>query len=252
MKVIDMHAHIHLLTPDVEVDKRRIMRTIEKFNIEEVHVSALSAHKPSEDEVTLLNKDTAQFVKEEPGRIKGAVYISPEHKNAVEVLKRGIEEQDMSSAKIWVSEKCDSPAVNPIAEKLIEYNLPLLIHSFKKSTIQVANESTAVEVRNLALRYPELKIIMAHVGGNCYHGVPLVRDLKNVWVDISGSPNRSNEVEYTVENLGADRVLFGTDMPGASFLVLCGKVLESGITDEEKEKIFYKNALQVYDKNFKI
>lgn len=249
MKVIDMHAHIWF--GRVEDGKSKLLKTIEKYNVDEIYVSPLAGYFPTEEEVCAMNKIAADFSKENSDCIKSYVYISPEHKNAVDVLKKGIEEQNMIGAKVWVSDRCDSENMNPLAEMLIEYNLPVLIHSFKKSVPQVANESTSVNIRNLALRYPELKIIMAHVDGNCYHGVQLIRDLKNVWVDVSGTTNRTNEVEYAVENLGADKVLFGTDLPGCSFAIPYGKVLEAGISEESKEKILYKNTLKVFDASFR-
>lgn len=250
MKVIDMHAHIWLAS--AENDKRKLLKTIEEYHIDEMYVSSLSGYFPTEEKVCAMNKIVADFSRENPGCIKGYVYISPEHKNALDVLKKGIEEQNMIGAKVWVSDKCDSENMNPLAKQLIEYNVPLLIHSFKKSTSQVANESTSVNIRNLALRFPELKIIMAHVDGNCYHGAQMVSDLKNVWVDVSGSTGRTNEIEYTLEILGENRVLFGTDLPGCSFAIPYGKVLEADVSDEVKEKILYKNTEKLFDKSFRM
>ena len=250
MKLIDMHAHLWLKR--AEDEKIKLLKTIEKYNIDEMYISVLSGYFPTEEQVSVMNKIIEDFSKENPQTIKGYVYISPEHKNAVDVLKKGIEEQNMIGAKVWVSDKCDSENMNSIAEKLIDYNVPILIHAFKKSISQVANENTSVNVRNLALRYPELKIIMAHVDGNCYHGAQNVRDLKNVWVDVSGTTNRTNEIEYTVENLGEDRVLFGTDLPGCSFAIPYGKVLEADISSEAREKILYKNTQKLFDTSFRI
>ena len=247
MKIIDMHSHL-FYNRGVESEKQKILVACEKYGISEAYVSALAGFYPSEDEVSELNLSVAAFSRENPGLIKGYVYLSPEHKNALSVLSRGIEDMDMIGAKIWVSEYCDSACMDPIAEKLIEYNLPLLVHAFKKSTDQCAKESTALNVGNLAKRYPRLKIIMAHVGGNCYHGVPLVRGLSNVWVDLSGSTGRTNEIEYTVENLGDKRVLFGSDMPGCSFAVPYGKVLEADIEEAARRKILYENAVRLFDR----
>ena len=246
-----MHTHIWF-GRDIEREKSLLLKTIDTYGVDLAFVSGLQSHFSPEEEVRVINEGVSLFAKENPEVIKGYVYICPEHKNSLDVLKRGIEEQNMIGAKIWVSEYCDSECVNPLAEKIIEYNVPLLIHAFKKSGPQVAHENTSVNIRNLALRYPELKIIMAHVDGNCYHGVQNVFDLPNVWVDVSGSPDKTNEVEYAVENLGADRVLFGSDLSGICFAVPYGKVLGAEISEEDREKIFYKNTLKVFDPNFKV
>ena len=125
-----------------------------------------------------------------------------------------------------------------------------LIHALKKSQFAgVPTENTSVEIRNLALRYPELKIIMAHVDGNCYHGVPNVRDLTNVYVDISGRGNREGELEYIVENLGEDRVLFGTDLSESSFCAPYSTVASAQLSDSAKQKILFENAVRVFGIN---
>lgn len=246
MRVIDMHAHLWLNR--TEKCKRKIMKTIEQYGIDEVFISTLSRVQPPEDEVTLLNDATLGFMREEPRHIKGYVYVSPEHKNALSVMRRGIEEQGMLGVKIWVSEPCDSPCVNPLAEKIIEYGVPLLIHATTKSHPNVPTESTSVNVRNLALRYPELKIIMAHIDGNCYRGAENVRDLKNVFVDFSGTTGRAGEVEYAVEHIGADRILFGTDLSECSFSIPYARLYEARVSDEVRRKILYENTVKLFDR----
>ena len=245
MKLIDMHAHIFCAN-DIEHEKRIILRNIEAYGIDRVCVSALDGFFPSTDDVEMMNRAAYLFTKEHPESISAYVYVSPEHENALSVLKKGIEDYAAIGAKVWVSERCDSPKMDTLSEALIAYGKPLLIHSFKKSTGQVACESTAENVRALALRYPELKIIMAHVDGNCYEGVECIRDLKNVYVDISGSTARRGEVEYAVEHLGEDRVLFGSDATGCSFAVPYGKVLDARVSCEAREKILWKNAYGLF------
>ena len=246
MKLIDMHAHI-FCSNDLEREKSILLRNIEIYGIDRVCVSPLNGFFPSEAEVELMNRQAYSFTLEHPDNISAYVYVSPEHENSLSVLREGIEDYSMIGAKVWVSERCDSPAMNRLSEALIDYDVPLLIHSFKKSTGQVANESTAKDVRALALRYPELKIIMAHIDGNCYEGAECVRELRNVYVDVSGSTARRGEVEYAVAHLGADRVLFGSDATGCSFAVPYGKVLDARISDDAKEKILYKNALELFN-----
>ena len=250
MKIIDMHAHIWMW--DVEATTERLIKTIETYGVSKTFVSTLSTAYPDSTMVEKMNNETHSLMKRYPQYIEGYVYVSPEHPNAPDVVKKGIEEQGMCGVKVWVSEKCDSEKMNPIAEKIIDYNVPVLIHALKKSQFAgVPTENTSEEIRRLALRYPELKIIMAHVDGNCYHGVPNVRDLKNVYVDISGRGNREGELEYMVENLGEDRVLFGTDLSEASFCAPYSTVVSAQLPDSVKQKILCDNTLRVFDTKFR-
>lgn len=247
--LIDIHAH--LWGDKYEADKRSILHAMELYGISKVYVSGLSSEIPTEDEVTEANREVSAFIRDYPEKIGGYVYVSPEHANAVDVLRRGMEDQGMVGAKFWISSFCDAPVVNRIAEYLIDYGAPLLVHAFHKATGQCKNESVGDNVALLARRYPELKIIMAHLGGNCYHGIPAIRDCKNVWVDYSGSVFRADEIEYTVEFLGADRILHGSDMPG-SYLISFGQVLGANITMHDREKILWQNAEKIFDPNYRL
>jgi len=247
--IIDIHAHSWVYD-NVNRDDL-ILKVIEKFGIDKIYISNVYAPSPTEEEVGLANKAAETLAKSHPEHIGAFLYLSPEHQNALDVLKRGIEDQGFEGVKFWLSTFCDDMVVNKSVERIIDYGVPLLIHSFHKSTGQMDNESIGVNVANLAKRYPELKIIMAHLGGNCYNGIPAIRDCKNVWVDISSSIYRADDLNYTVENIGVDRVLFGTDCPIA-YSSCIGQVLEADLTNEEKDRIFYKNALKVLDRSFRL
>lgn len=249
--IIDIHAHQIIGKRDPKVGEALLVKAISKYNIDRVYISNLMDTNPTKEEVELGNNIAYELMKKYPKEIGGFVYVSHEHDNAVDVVKRGIEDQGFEGVKIWISEKCDSPLMNKVAEKTIEYGVPMLIHCFHKSRGQYENESVGKNVANLALRYPELKIIMAHMGGNCYNGIPMIRDIKNVWVDISCSLFIGDYLDYTIENIGAERVLFGTDMIGP-YLNNVGKVLHANISDSERELIFYKNALKILDTKFRL
>ena len=247
--LVDIHAH--LWGGKYERDKAAILAAMEQYGINRVYVSGLSAVVPDEEQVAEANRQAAGFVREHPAQIRGYVYVSPEHKNAEEVLRRGIEEQGLDGVKLWISTLCDAPQVDPLAERMIDYGVPLLIHAFHKATWQFPNESVGANVAVLARRYPELKIIMAHLGGNCYNGIPAIRDLPNVWVDYSGSLYRDDELSYALENVGAERILHGTDMPGTC-LVSVGQLHQAGLSCEQRELISHRNAERVFDRNFKL
>lgn len=247
--VIDMHAH--LWAGHMEQDKEEILRAMDEFGIDKVYVSALKWERPTQDEVEMLNHAVAAFHKEHEKEIGGYVFVNPVNQNALDVLKRGIEEQGMLGMKLWIDVFCDDPCVYPLIEKTIDYGVPVLIHAFYKANGQMQYESIGTHVANLAKRYPEAKLIMAHLGGNSYHGIPAIRHCANVWVDYSGSIFRGDDLEYAVECLGSERIMHGSDMPG-SYLVNYGQVLEARISQAEKENILYRNALKVFDRSFRL
>lgn len=245
--IIDVHTHIWGY--DYQATKSELLKAIERYHIDKIYVSGLTDYVPTKEKVKEANHEVELFIREHKEVIGGYVYVSPEHDNAVEVIRRGIEKQGMEGIKLWVSTFCDEECVNPVMEQAIAYGVPVLVHAFHKANRQVPKESLGNHVANIARRYPKAKILMAHFGGNCYHGIPAIRDCKNVWVDFSGSIFAGDAMDYAVQYLGADRILFGTDM-GGSYLVNLGQVLEAKLSGEEQDKILYKNALHLFDRNF--
>jgi predicted TIM-barrel fold metal-dependent hydrolase len=130
-------------------------------------------------------------------------------------------------------------------EQMIEYDKPILIHTFVKAVDQLEFESTSRNVANLAQRYPEAKIIMAHLGGEPCHGIRPVAKYKNVWIDHSGTLVGSNDLQHAIDLVGVDRILFGSDLP-VGFACSYGQVLEAKLTEEEREKILWKNTAKLF------
>ncbi|MEG2857874.1 MAG: amidohydrolase family protein, partial [Clostridia bacterium] len=225
-------------------------RAIERYGISKIYVSGLNQiSNPNADMIRRYNDEVADFKRAEPQYVEGYAYISPELPSAMDELRHGIEDSGFIGVKLWMSTLCDDECVFPLAEKMIEYGVPVLIHAFHKAVGQLPNETLGGNVAKLARRYPELKIIMAHLGGNAYHGLPPVIDCKNVWTDISGSIFRGDELAYAIDMIGASRIMFGSDMPG-NFIVNLGQVTELALAKDDSDAILYKNALRVFDPKF--
>lgn len=248
--LIDVHTH--LMGPQYKEQRPLLLKAMERYNISKVFVSGLNqGPNPTMEMIRIYNDEVYDFKRENPERVEAYTYVSPELPDAVDELRRGIEDHGAVGVKIWMSTLCDDHAVDKVAEALIDYGTPVLIHAFYKAVWQLPNETLGGHVANLARRYPELKIIMAHFGGSAYHGLPAIRDCKNVWVDNSGSIFRGDEMQYAIEMLGVERILFGSDMPG-NFIVNLGQVLELPLSATDRDRILYQNALHVFDRNFRL
>ena len=101
----------------------------------------------------------------------------------------------------------------------------------------------------LANKYSHMKLIIAHLGSvehvdaiaNAVHG--------NIYTDTSGGASaRNNIVEYAVEQVGSEKLLFGTD--AYSFAFQYGRIALSNLSLEEKENILWKNAVKLFPNAF--
>jgi len=243
-KVIDMH--VHLWGHSLAADQNSLRGMLDRYPLAWLGVIPLwGGHYPSAEEIRLGNDATLAFCKTDPARLKAYVTVNPCHANAAEELQRCYDAGVMA-AKVWVAARADNPVIFPVAEKCIALNLPLLLHSFHKTVGQLPHETDAQHVAGLAKCYPELKIVMAHLAGNPLWGCAHIADCPNVWSDFSGSYCESDTIETAIYYLGEDRVLFGSDAPGADYLNNWGKMVDANITPEQRHKIAYLNAHRLY------
>jgi predicted TIM-barrel fold metal-dependent hydrolase len=102
-------------------------------------------------------------------------------------------------------------------------------------------ESTPMDVALLAERFPDVPLICGHSGGDWELGVRAVRRHKNVYIEFSGSDPHSGQVDYTVGQVGAERMIWGGHGPSRSYSTELGKVLDADLTQDQRLQIFGGN-----------
>ena len=250
--IIDLHAHLHFL-PTAEACTQTLLRTMDVYGIDRAYVSNVDGgYYPTPETVRRDNAAVAELLRTHPDRFGGAVYVNPRNPDAMDVLRRGFEEQGMSLVKLWVAAPADDPSVDPVLEYAQDLGVPVLFHTFKKTVRVIPTESVGADIAAAARRHPKTKIIMAHFGGDPYDALPAVRDCPNVWCDYALSIFCGDAMDYARETIGADRIVYGSDMPGVSVPVNLGKVLGAGFTPAEREKVFFRNAEKLLDRSFRL
>lgn len=98
---------------------------------------------------------------------------------------------------------------------------------------------------DFANRYPNMTLIIAHLGS--LEHIEAIKQAKNgnIYTDTSGGASNNNHViEYAVSQVGAEKILFGTDTYAAPFQY--GRVALAPISLEDKEKILFGNAMKMF------
>ena len=92
-------------------------------------------------------------------------------------------------------------------------------------------------------RYPEMKLIIAHLGSIEHVDAIAAARYGNIYTDTSGSASSNNNIlEYAVSRVGSEKIFFGTDTYSCAFQF--GRVALSALSLEEKENVLFKNAMQ--------
>lgn len=105
------------------------------------------------------------------------------------------------------------------------------------------------EMPSFADRYPEMQLIIAHLGGTAHVDAVERARYGNIYVDTSGgASNLNNVLEYAVSRVGSEKILFGTDTYSCAFQF--GRIALSALSEQDKENILYGNAMRLFPAAF--
>jgi len=107
------------------------------------------------------------------------------------------------------------------------------------------------EVADISKRYPEISFLLAHSGGDfptARERLPLVRERDNVYLEITLTPVTYGVIEYMVENVGAEKVIFGTDAPMRDPLPQFGWMCYAHCSDEQLELMLGGNMRRILER----
>ncbi len=244
-RMADAHVHVY---DDANADV--VLEATARFGVQRLFVSCLGAPPmpflPTEEDVQRFNRVVGRVIARDPDRVMGYCYVNPRFESAALVeLRTCVENLGMRGVKLWMSSYCDDPRVFPVVEQAIAYDIPVLIHTWSIVGGSKENESEAHHVARLAQRYPEVRILMAHMSGDWLSGLKTIRAYPNVYVDTSGIDPEEHQVETAVAELGPGRVLYGSDIPIRDLGSQLAKVLGADVDDQVRACLLWDNLLNL-------
>ena len=158
----------------------------------------------------------------------------------------------MIGVKLAASRRANDILLDPIAELAGEYQVPILHHIWQHRRHDWPNQeaSDAMELAQLAERHPSTNFILAHIGGggDWQHSLRVLRDVPNIYVDLSGSGVDSGMLEAVIESVGAARMLFGCDITIETGWAKLRYLESLGLTKGDLQRIRSGNATQLFPK----
>lgn len=197
---------------------------------------------PTPEQFRAQNDQVLQAISHWHHRAFGFAYLNPHYEaESLAELDRCVKDGPMTGIKLWVARRCNSEKLDSIIHRAAELKAVVYQHTWLKTTGNLEGESTPEDLAELARRHPDTSIICGHTGGNWELGIRTVRDLGNVCVDLGGGDPTSGIVEMAVRELGASRVIYGSDVAGRSFASQLGKVTSAVIAEHDKQLILGQN-----------
>ena len=266
MKKIDMHHH--LVEEAGYIDN--LLREMDKNEIEKCALIGLGSLfrglfvKNGHDGSCADDDAVEKVVKAHPDRFFGLGYIRLGIDTAEKVDE--LHERGFAGLKFHIPKnRYDAECFFPVYEKAQHYDIPCLFHTgvvclpepAPKERISSFNMS-CIHLESVAQAFPELKIIIAHLGVQDYlTALTLIRIFNNIYADLSGSTPgwRANLSMEDWKKLlwfpdAHKKILFGSDVHYdeiESNIKIHEEIANAVAWDiEMKQDIYYNNSRTLF------
>ncbi len=245
MEIWDLHCHLSGVpgtTPEARLG--RLLNYADQLGIARlcVFMGLEWSYDPSPEKMRQENDEVLRALRHFPDRAFGFVYLNPKHLQAsLDEFDRCVRDGPMVGVKLWVAQHCNSPELDPLVERAAEQQAVVFQHTWLKITGNLPGESTAVELAQLASRHPRANLICGHSGGDWEVGLRAIRPHHNIYADLGGGDPAAGFTEMAVRELGAQRVLYGSDAGGRSFASQLAKVTGADIPASARRLILSEN-----------
>jgi uncharacterized protein len=259
MMLIDVHAHfLHAGGPRADWAERNASRLGAGRQIGiTCHVASIlgswgrtsPTYFPSPADVVLGNDALLALIGEHGSLIRGYACVNPNYtEHALAEIDRCVA-AGMIGVKLAASRRANDPLLDPIGEAAKRHGIPILQHVWQHRRTEWPGQeaSDAVELGSLAGRHGSVAFILAHIGGggDWLHSLQAVRELTNIYVDLSGSGVDGGMLEACLDAVGSERLLWGADITMDTGWAKL-RYLERLLTADQLEAVRWRNAARIF------
>lgn len=252
--VFDAHLHCpsengdvwqwHRVTPTFEGFAQYLSRTgVDRGIINSVRCQLAKSPK----EFIEGNREVARYVERYDNRFVGACVVNPLF---IDEALREMEDCRNQLGFVWVGELCNYTVpydytikeFELLVEKAVELNMVLDVHT------------DLDEMEYIIEKFPKATIVFPHFGDSREHQhifkrIDMVAKHSNCYLDTSGyGHDRMGMLEYAVETIGEERVLFGSDFSINDPSTVIARIRNAFLSEEQKRGILSGNLQRLLEK----
>lgn len=201
-------------------------------------------------DTTLGNDAMHAIARRNPGSVRWYAAVNPNDSAfALSEIDRCVAAGAIG-VKLAAARRADDALLDPIAERAVAGSLPILHHIWQHRRRHWPSQdaSDGVDLARLAARHPRANFILAHIGGggDYRHTFAAVREVPNVYLDLSGSGVDRGMLDDAYAAVGAKRLLWGADVTLCTGLAKLWALEVMGLTSDELADVRWRNALRVF------
>jgi predicted TIM-barrel fold metal-dependent hydrolase len=245
--VVDAHAHLGGV-PNFTVPRsgaEDVVRTMDAAGIDVAWIAPLLGCGP---DYRGGNREMAEAVRRHPDRFRGLVVVNPNDPAGLrDELARYAEADGVADGVAGIKVHpgfhgypLTGPAYRPVWAFAHERGLPVLLHTWGGTST-----SAPSLVHRIAGEYPRARFLLGHAGGTWaghLEAIEVAQRWPNVYLETCTSRSPFGAVEWLVREVGAARVVFGTDQPFVDPRPQLGRVAFAKLPDADKALILGGNA----------
>lgn len=240
LRIVDAHAHAgpYSLFFIPRSGVREMTRVMDRCG---VATALISTNLAIQLDAAAGNEATARAVTENPGRMLGYLVVNPWHDPEAELARWG---DDARFVGIKLHPDLHHYPLTglryaPVWEFAERTGRPVLTHTWLGSEYDDLSHVAAV-----AARCPGVQIIAGHAGVRREAvdvAIAVARRHLNVQLEICGSHGHSLLIERMAGEVGADRVIYGSDFPFIDMRTSLGRVVFARLSEPDAALILGGN-----------
>jgi predicted TIM-barrel fold metal-dependent hydrolase len=251
--IFDTHTHLFPPGMDKVGTADMLLAEMDACGVDKAVIVGVYPRVPNEFIAEQAHAHSDRFI--------GFASVNPNDRQAaVALLDRCVREFRAKGLKLHPSMQHfradDTGLLAPLMRKVEALNIPVLMHSW--GWFGEEGEAAPNRIMTLARTFPAVRFIMAHCGGMRFMDLlPLLRlrrrgQLDNLYVDLSvilfdlaNSPMWPF-LRWTLESIGLDRVLVGSDFPDYPLADTLRLARGLGLGEEGLELVLGGNAVCLF------
>jgi predicted TIM-barrel fold metal-dependent hydrolase len=230
--IIDAHVHLGW-SSDYKLSARQLVLMMDRNRVDRaITVPMTSSWRH--------NKHLFEELRHHLDRLIGFIWVNPRSLGALISLSSQAgfggfklrSESDMYRMD-------DIRLLKPIFENARRLKRPIFIHSSG-----VGSASAPDAIAKIAAAFPDLTILMGHMGGGTREAIDVGCKHTNILFDTSGIED-PRVISWAVRVLGPERIVFGSDLPYCNQRSEIAKIEALDLPGEHKKMVMGGNAERV-------
>ncbi len=243
--IIDSHNHIGMDIHGVIQEPRSLLKKMVNSGVNKCVIFPFNEIRPGRA-FAAANDYIAKVVKAHPEHFIGFARTDPMHPAAADEVRRAIKKLGLKGLKLHPRSQEFHPSddeIIPVLEMCVNLKIPVLFHS------GYAYRTLPPALGEIAERFPELPVIMGHMGcsdvgtpAGIDDAIHIAGKAENVYLETSRMMIPSYIVK-AVRLAGEDKVIFGSDTPYGKQEDEIEVILKSGLDSFSLNMIFCGNII---------